>query len=417
MTPTFSVILSTWNRGPHIVPTIRSVLGQRCRDFELLIVGDHCTDDTAEQVRPFLSPTVKWHNLSVRGGSQAFPNNYGLAHGRGRFAAYIGHDDIWANDHLERLSAVIDQGVDFAISGCVFHTPPGVERYFITGLLDAAQNITDFSPPSSFAHNRELVLRTGGWRSPFEMAAPVDHDITLRCVAAGMRFGATSSITVHKFAAGHRYLSYLNHESSEQEQMLALMERPDYATRLASWVQVAKADSDFMSMKLSAFPDLAPGQIATDVMIAKASRRPMVKELGDGEVTIVQPSGSMGMDWHPREGRWRRAGPNPIPKVLIPWSGRAAELTIEARHSDPSVFAQTLLRRGEDVIGPDVALLPEYAEGGEVVADLKYSLQLGADFTVLEVLQPPTAFAGERGKRAGVAFGRMRLRPTRESTY
>jgi glycosyltransferase involved in cell wall biosynthesis len=49
--PLFSVIMATYDRGRHILPSIHSVLRQTCQDFELLVVGDGCTDETENVVR------------------------------------------------------------------------------------------------------------------------------------------------------------------------------------------------------------------------------------------------------------------------------------------------------------------------------------------------------------------------------
>src|SRR5262245_46935479 len=105
--PFFSVIVSTYGRGKHIKPTIESVLKQNDQDFELLVVGDGCADETEAIVSPYLSHRVAWHNLEKRGGSQSFPNNLGIEKSRGRWIAYLGHDDIWSPRHLEALRALI----------------------------------------------------------------------------------------------------------------------------------------------------------------------------------------------------------------------------------------------------------------------------------------------------------------------
>ena len=45
MTPDVTVIMATWNRGRHILPSVRSVLGQTHGNFELLVIGDEVTGD------------------------------------------------------------------------------------------------------------------------------------------------------------------------------------------------------------------------------------------------------------------------------------------------------------------------------------------------------------------------------------
>ncbi|MEZ0258108.1 MAG: glycosyltransferase family 2 protein, partial [Chthoniobacter sp.] len=51
--PRVSVVLATWNRGRFLPEVIASVQTQSMRDWELKIVDDGSTDDTAAVVAPF----------------------------------------------------------------------------------------------------------------------------------------------------------------------------------------------------------------------------------------------------------------------------------------------------------------------------------------------------------------------------
>src|SRR5215213_8100974 len=101
--PLFTVVLATYGRGVHIKPTIESVLDQSFPDFELIVAGDGCADQTESVVRSFADDRLKWCNLPHNTGSQSFPNNEGILHARGNWICYLGHDDIWAPDHLAIL--------------------------------------------------------------------------------------------------------------------------------------------------------------------------------------------------------------------------------------------------------------------------------------------------------------------------
>src|SRR5262245_27393762 len=76
--PPFSVVMATYNRGRHILPTIQSVIQQSFQHFELLIIGDRCTDDTEAVISPFLSERIRWRNQREHKGSQSSPNNAGI---------------------------------------------------------------------------------------------------------------------------------------------------------------------------------------------------------------------------------------------------------------------------------------------------------------------------------------------------
>src|SRR5262249_51268141 len=139
--PVFTVVVATFNRGPHIVPTIESLLGQSFSDFEAIVVGDGVTDDTLDQV-PRYDPRIRTISLPAHTGSQSDPNNAGIAAARGRYIAYLGHDDIWMPDHLQALAeALHGSGGDFAVSGCAYHGPRGTTLVEITGLVEDAHDL------------------------------------------------------------------------------------------------------------------------------------------------------------------------------------------------------------------------------------------------------------------------------------
>jgi len=51
--PSVSVVIATYNRARFLPETIDSVLGQRFRDFELIVVDDGSTDETQEVLKPY----------------------------------------------------------------------------------------------------------------------------------------------------------------------------------------------------------------------------------------------------------------------------------------------------------------------------------------------------------------------------
>jgi glycosyltransferase involved in cell wall biosynthesis len=298
--PFFSIITATYGRGRHIGPTIQSVLQQSFGDFELLVVGDGCDDETESVVRSFSDPRICWHNLPKNMGSQSFPNNEGIRLSRGGWIAYIGHDDIWTHDHLSTIHAasVRDNDADFIVGGCVYHTPPGTGLYYIHGLFehpDAA--FMHFFPPSSVAHQRDVTERIGLWRDPRSIVSPVDQDFMSRAAVAGLKFISTGAIAVHKFAAGHRYLSYLRVSSDEQQEILEALTSgtaPDPAQILAT----AKRDGTFMMPTPTNLEEAyKPGFLFELNRQNKGISRPQLSPLLKRTV-IRQTDEGRAMDWH-----------------------------------------------------------------------------------------------------------------------
>src|SRR5688572_8257735 len=75
--PSISVVIATYNRSRMLAYAIESVLRQTFTDWELIVVGDACTDDTAEVVARYVAadPRVRFVNLERNWGEQSAPNN------------------------------------------------------------------------------------------------------------------------------------------------------------------------------------------------------------------------------------------------------------------------------------------------------------------------------------------------------
>jgi Glycosyl transferase family 2 len=407
----FTVVMATYGRGRHILPSVRSVLGQSLADLELLVVGDASTDETEAVVAGVGDPRVRWLNLATRVGSQSGPNNAGIAAARGRWIAYLGHDDIWEPDHLERLAKLfgLDDPPDIAVSGAIFHLPNGVPGSQVTGLFaDGADVRRYFFPPSSFAHSREVVERLGPWRMPMEIRAPVDEDLLLRAVDAGLRFRSTGRVTVHKFAAGHRYLSYVRQESQEQEAMLADLGAPGHAARVAALVEEAKRLGSFMPESDRDFSGFAMGELARANAERKGLRLPPLLPLGPG-LTLRHVREEAALDWRttPVLG-FRLHRRNPRPRVLVPVTGTRARLrfTLGCREA-AALGPLTLVCNGETLVAT-----PGRRWFGLVAWFARYEVEIGLlpdTPTVLELVLSDEQRPIRRKRR--LALGPLHLRP------
>lgn len=100
--PVVSILLCTYNRRHLIERAIRSVLAQTWPHWELVIVDDGSTDDTAAAVLPLANRDARmvyvWHP------NQGLPlaRNLGLRVATGQYIAILDSDDEYAPQHLER---------------------------------------------------------------------------------------------------------------------------------------------------------------------------------------------------------------------------------------------------------------------------------------------------------------------------
>ena len=412
MSPSLTVLIPTWNRSRHILPSLRSVLAQDDVDFEVILCGDGCDDDTADVVRPFLGPRVRWINLPRNTGSQAYANNEGLKQARGELIAYLGHDDIWAPWHLREARRVLaDPAIDVAVAGGFFQGPPGSHHLMVTGLFDDREAdrvpFTHFLPPPSLVHRREAGRRVGGWGRPEELSLQADRDFQLRLAASGSRFRSTGVVSLHKFAASDRYLFYLHPDSQEQETMLARFARRGHARWLQRMINGARRAGNFHSLLQEAPSE--PGELWRRSRRVRGHLQAELKPLGEG-VEMVQETGPRALDWYGLEQqRFCWSGPSPRPRLLLPvrHAGRA-EVEIEIAHARPGFFADFSLQ----VNGQPVAHV-------RTPGILRFVAELKANAASVVQFHAPTRPAESFSKfpdrrRLGFAIGRIRIKPVLE---
>lgn len=222
--PLVSIVTATYNWSEVLRWAVHSVRAQQYPCWELIVVGDCCTDDSEAIVGAFRDPRIRWHNRDSNAGSQSLPNNDGIAMARGELIAYLGHDDLWASDHLVRLVAAQRQtGADVAFSLTEVIGPPRSGMRNVTGLT-ASGYAGGHLAPSSLLHRRDLTERIGGWRDYREIEAAPDTEFTERALAAGASFACSWALTCFKLPSAMRRNSYAERASHEQEELTRRME-------------------------------------------------------------------------------------------------------------------------------------------------------------------------------------------------
>jgi glycosyltransferase involved in cell wall biosynthesis len=118
-TPQVSVVIPTHSRSGLLALTLRGVLRQRDVDFEVVVVDDGSTDDTAAMVMGLGDGRVRLLRHAQSLGVAA-ARNTGIAAARGRWVAFLDDDDLWAPDKLTlQLQAADHAGRCWAYAGDV----------------------------------------------------------------------------------------------------------------------------------------------------------------------------------------------------------------------------------------------------------------------------------------------------------
>jgi glycosyltransferase involved in cell wall biosynthesis len=181
MTPRVSVLMPAHNRADVIGLAVASVLRQTEPDFELLVVGDGCTDDTIELVSRVGDPRIRIFDLPKAPYFGYANRNVALKEARGRHVAFAAHDDLLLPDHLERTLQVLDEpGVEWAYSRPLWVSTDGVIVPSGTNLANADEleffmTRGNTIPASCVVYPRDCLARYGYWPEDVPVAADWAH--------------------------------------------------------------------------------------------------------------------------------------------------------------------------------------------------------------------------------------------------
>ena len=115
-TPRVTVLMPVYNAAAYVADAARSILHQTWSDFELLVIDDGSTDDSARIVASLGDPRIRLVRADRNIGLTATLNK-GLALARGALIARQDADDLSEPERLERQVAFLDANPAVALVG------------------------------------------------------------------------------------------------------------------------------------------------------------------------------------------------------------------------------------------------------------------------------------------------------------
>ncbi|MGE5294771.1 MAG: glycosyltransferase family 2 protein [Solirubrobacterales bacterium] len=112
-TPRVSVIIPTYNRATYVPRAIDSVLSQKYRDLEIIVVDDGSKDNTREVVAAYGAP-VRYIFQENQGPGAA--RNQGIRVAAGAYLAFLDSDDVWMPTFLEKTVSALDEHPEVGVA-------------------------------------------------------------------------------------------------------------------------------------------------------------------------------------------------------------------------------------------------------------------------------------------------------------
>jgi len=180
MEPSVSVIIPTYNRLELLKETVESVRSQLFREFEIIVVDDGSIDGTAE----WLQGRSDIRALSQANAGIATSRNNGAAIARGRWLAFLDHDDLWAKEKLKDQMEFISDNPDVALVaarhvrlGKRFSAPSHPK--WIKGDLLVKAYSESFIHTSSVMIRKDVFDKIGGFPPQYRFADEFDVWLTI----------------------------------------------------------------------------------------------------------------------------------------------------------------------------------------------------------------------------------------------
>lgn len=183
--PLVSVAIATQNRSEMLRTALASVLCQTVQSFEVIVVDDGSSDDTADVVAAFDDERIRYIRQEPAGISVA--RNRALDEARGRFTAVMDDDDIMPPWRLERSF----ERIHGSEHGCVgsFVTFDDMSGDLVAW-ADPFPTMLGAYPNGGFAGHPTWMVRTDvlrAFRYDESFTSAVDNNIALRMLRAGVR--------------------------------------------------------------------------------------------------------------------------------------------------------------------------------------------------------------------------------------
>lgn len=208
--PFFSVIIPCYNSEKTIERTLLSVLHQIETDYEIMIVDDGSTDNSANVAKNFLKDrSCAYTILTGENQGAAGARNKGAIAAHGEFLAFLDSDDEWHSEKLRiQRNYLCDYDLDFIAAGYTLDplpkilSEPVIRFYTLQDLLWRNR----FSTPGVVV-KKAFFWSVGGFESYQRHAEDYTLWMKLAVTKALPAFISPPLVRLHKPAFGTEGLS------------------------------------------------------------------------------------------------------------------------------------------------------------------------------------------------------------------
>jgi len=209
--PLVSVLIPTYNRGRVLVErAVASVLKQTYQNFEIVIVGDHCTDNTEQLIKDLDDERIRFCNLPAKTKYPESPRDRWMVAGvgprnealklcSGDWIAPLDDDDEFSHDHIEvLLNYALEHDCEMVYGKVMFENRPN--EWIELGSYPLACGGLCHISVLYTSRLRFLEYDINSWK----YGEPTDWNMWRRMKEAGVRIGFVNRVVGKYYLEGVR---------------------------------------------------------------------------------------------------------------------------------------------------------------------------------------------------------------------
>ncbi len=198
MIPLISIVVPVYNASEFLTETVESVLKQSYEKWELHLVNDGSTDDSASIMETLQKRDDRIHIHHKENGGQASARNFGIDQSNGTYISFLDADDLWLKHKLtEQIKELSTHNPDFLYGLGYYYYPerdPQLETYeWISGKMTGNEFFKALYHSCAVNTNtvlvKESLFQSVGYFDESEtLRGTEDWDLWMRIVKKAQRF-------------------------------------------------------------------------------------------------------------------------------------------------------------------------------------------------------------------------------------
>lgn len=221
--PLVSIVVTVYNKEAYIAETLDSVRNQIFSDFEVIIVNDGSTDQSAKVIKKICESDKRFNLIQQTNAGVSAARNRGFSLANGELIQFLDGDDLLLPEFLLRTVELLDKNPKTDI----VHT--SWERINVRGEKigeQRAPNPSDYLKeillgnlfaPSAMLFRRSILEKAGPFLDGMTTAEDWEH--IARCAKSGAKF-----LEISAFLARYREVPSSRRKISENQKMRFFVE-------------------------------------------------------------------------------------------------------------------------------------------------------------------------------------------------